>query len=112
VRSPIGRLLARGTQREADGKLMEALRRVELAISEVKVVERREHGVVTDRAVVNKDALVRARRAYIRAIEFVAAVRIEEGTASGRTRGDRKPVADACTRLTHLERKLVELEGL
>lgn len=102
----------KGTQRETDGKLMEVLRRVELALGEVKVVERRDKGQVTDRAVVNKDAIVRARKAYVRATEFVAAVRIEEGTASGRVRSDRKAVADACTRLTHLEKKLVELERL
>jgi hypothetical protein len=112
MRSPVGRMLVKGTQRETDGRLMEVLRRIELALGEVKVIERREKGVVTDRAVVNKDALVRARKAYLRATEFVAAVRIEEGTATGRVRGDRKPVADACTRLTHLEKKLVELERL
>lgn len=108
----MGRLLVRGTERDTDGQLMEMLRRVELALSEVKVVERREKGVVTDRAVVNYDGLIRARRAYTRATEFVAQVRIEEGTASGRVRGDRRPVADACTRLSHLEKKLVELERL
>jgi hypothetical protein len=105
-------MLTHGTQRQTDARLIEALRKVELAIGEVRIVERCYKGKVLDRAVVNRDALVRARRAYIRATEFVAAIRLEEGTASGRVRSDRKPVADACKRLTHLERKLVELEGL
>ena len=112
MRSPVGRMLARGTQRAADSQVAEAIRRVELALGEVRVVERRDKGIVLDRAIVNKDALVRARRAYLRATEFVAAVRIEEGTATGRVKGDRKPVSDACVRLSYLEKKLVELEGL
>lgn len=100
------------TSRRDDAKLLDVIRRVELALGEVRIVERRYKGKVLDSMVVNKDALLRARRVYTRATEYVAEVRLHEGTASGRVVGDRKVVADACTRLRNLERQLVTLEGL
>lgn len=97
-----------------DRALHEWVHKVELAIGEVKVVERRANGVVLDRAVVNKDALLRARRAYRNAVAAVAERRITDGTATGRipiTR-ERQVVVQASTRLKYLERRLAELEGL
>lgn len=93
----------RESNRRDDARITEAIKKVELAIGEVRVVERREHHVVLDRAIVNKDALLRARRAFTRATEFVA------GMAAA---GGRKAIGDAGTRLRHLEKKLVELERL
>lgn len=112
MRSPVGRMLVKDGNRRSDAKLLDVIRRVELALGEVRVVERRYKGKLLDSMVVNKDALLRARRVYTRATEFVAGVRLADGTASGRVVGDRKVVADACTRLRHLERQLVGLESL
>jgi hypothetical protein len=105
-------MLVKDGNRRSDAKLLDVIRRVELALGEVRVVERRYKGTVLDSMVVNKDALLRARRVYTRATEYVAEVRLHEGTASGRVVGDRKVVADACTRLRNLERQLVGLESL
>jgi len=110
--------LARERKRRAkldeDKRLREVVHRVALALGEVKVVERRKDGVVLDRAVANKDALVRARRAYRTAATAIGAVRIAAGTATGRTPLDRerRVVLECMRRLTGLERELTELERL
>jgi hypothetical protein len=104
MKSPVGRMLTKQASRQDDLKLIEVIHRVELAVGEVKVVERRYKGEVLDRAVCNRDALLRARRAYIRATEYVAPLR--------NTVPVRKAVSDATTRLRNLEKQLVELEKL
>jgi len=92
----------------------EAIRKVELALSEVKVVERRHKGVVLDRAVVNRDALVRARRRYLHACQTVAALRLKGGYATGETPLALEPhyLLSACRALATLERQLTALEAL
>lgn len=104
MRSPVGKLLAKDAHRRSDAKLFDVVRKVELALGEVRVVERRYKGAVLDRAVCNHDALIRARRAYIRATEFVAAL--------DKPVPIRKAVSDATVRLRNLEKQLVELEKL
>lgn len=97
-------MLVKGATKLDDLKLIEVIHRIELAVGEVKVVERRYKGEVLDRAVCNRDALLRARRAFIRATEYVATLDKEVPI--------RKAVSDATTRLKNLEKQLVTLEKL
>lgn len=106
MRSPVGKLLARDATRNDDLKLIEVIHRVELALGEVKVVERRYKGELLDSMVVNKDGLLRARRAFQRATEYVAGVVAASGVPV------RKAVSDATVRLRNLEKQLVQLEKL
>jgi hypothetical protein len=93
--------------------MVELLRRVELALGEVFIVERREQGVVTHRAVRNRDALTRARKAYVAACVAIGKVRLEDGTASGHsTHRERASVRTALDKLDQLRRKLEGLEAI
>lgn len=97
---------------EIDVAIREALRRLRLSLAEVKVVERKENKVVTHRAVVNKDAIARARKAYTVAAMLVGKARQADGTTSGPQRPDRLAVKQACDQLNEYQRELAGLEGL
>jgi hypothetical protein len=97
---------------EVDEAVREALNRVRLALSEVKVVERRENKVVTHRAVVNRDALARVRKAYTVAAAVIGKAREADGTAAGPQRPDRLAVRQACQQLEDYQIELARLEGM
>lgn len=110
----MGRVLRKMLRRDEDQSLVEVVHRVALAIGEVKLIERRHQGVVTSRAVANRDALQRARRAYSRAAAAIGQVRVGDGTATGRRPliEERRVVVEQCAKLDALRVKLAELEAL
>ena len=95
-----------------DQEIVEALRRVELAIGEIAITERREKGVVTHRRVRNRDAIARARLAYQRAATLIGEVRVADGTATGARSVERSTVRDAMTRLDRLRGQIEEIEAI
>jgi hypothetical protein len=105
----LGKVVRERDRREVDHAIAEALRRLRLALGEVRVVERKQGGVVTSRRVVNKEALTRAERAYHTAATLVGRARQADGTATGPQRADRAPVRQACETLSGYSRKLDEL---
>ena len=112
MRTPLRRIVRDQDRAEIDVAIQEALRKVRLAMSEVKVVERKKDGKVTHRAVVNKDALDRVRRAYTNASMIVGKARQADGTTEGPQRPDRQSVRLACDQLNQYQRELATLEGL
>jgi len=92
-----------------DQAMTEALRRFELAIGEVHVIERRENKVVTGRIVRNKDALARAKKAYTDVARFLGAMRAKQPTYPTT---DRQAIRNALTRLDALREQLADLESI
>ena len=93
----------------AEERARELVRRVERAVSEVRVVQRVQHGEVLDQRVVNPDAIQRALKEYRLAAIALGQQRHEDGTNQGPMAVDRVWV----TRLTEeLERSWRELDRL
>jgi hypothetical protein len=105
----LGKVVREQERREMDRAIAEALRRVRLALGEVRVVERKQGGVVTGRRVTNKEAIRRAERAYHAAATLVGRARQADGTTTGPQRADRAPVRQACETLSGYSRRLDEL---
>ena len=106
MRTPLRRVVRERDRAEVDGAVREALRRVRLALAEVKVVELKANGVVTHQAVVNKDALGRVRRAYTNAAMLIGKAREADGTTSGAQRPDRQAIRAACQQLDDYQKEL------
>ena len=112
MRTPLRRVVRERDRAEVDVAVREALRRVRLALAEVKVVELKANGVVTHQAVVNKDALGRVRRAYTNAAMLIGKAREADGTTSGAQRPDRQAIRAACQQLDDYQKELARLEGM
>jgi|SRR5262245_14638933 len=110
--TPLKRVVRALDRTEIDEAICEALRRVRLALGEVRVVERRKDHVVTHRTVVNKEAIGRARKAYTTASMLVGKARQADGTTSGPQRRDRRSIENACDTLNEYQRQLADLEGI
>jgi hypothetical protein len=95
---------------DRDQAIAEALHRVELAIGEVRVVERRAGGEVVGRRVVNREALARARKAYWAAATMIGKARSAEGLTVGPQRPMRPPLRRASDRLRELVCQIGRLE--
>lgn len=94
-------------------EVTELLRKVELAIGEVRVVERRQEKVVTHRAITNRDALHRAQRAYTHAATRIGEMRRAATALAGTQRAYRAGfLQGAIERLDTIQRTLVDLEGI
>jgi hypothetical protein len=111
MRTPLRKIMRDQDRAATDQAIGEALRRVRLALGEVRVVERKQNGQVLDRRVVNKDAITRALRAYQAACLVVGKAREADGTTSGPMRPDRLVVKQACERLSEMARELDELKA-
>ena len=90
----------------------EAIRRVQLAMGEVRVVEKKKDGTVIDQRVVNYPAIVRARQAYLAAAKVIGQVRIDEGLASGQKAVVRLGVQAALVKLEECRREIERFQGL
>jgi hypothetical protein len=112
MQTPLRRIVRDRDREEVDHAIGEALRRVRLALAEVKVVERKEDGKVTHQAVVNKDALGRVRRAYTTAAMLIGKARQADGTTTGTPKPDRHAIRAACQQLDDYQRELARLEGM
>ena len=97
---------------ELEAVMTQALKRVQLALSEVKVVTKYRDKIVVSETIANYDAIVRARKVYIEAGEAVGKVR----QLLELTRGDQRPsprlVKAAELRLDEYRRELERLQGL
>src|SRR5262245_52852919 len=103
----------RGRERErAKAAIQAALHRVALALSEVRVVERRRQGEIVGMTVQNPDGLGRGRLAYQTASEIVGTVRQLDGTTVGSQQPDRPLVREASAALDRLWVEISRLEGL
>jgi hypothetical protein len=111
MKTPLRKIMREESRAGIDLAIGEALRRVRLALGEVRVVQRKKDGVVVDSRVVNPDALQRARRAYMSAAEIVGKARQLDGTTTGPQKPDRITVRTACEQLDGYVRELVELES-
>lgn len=110
VKTPLRRVVRERDRAAVDEAVREALRRVRLALAEVKVVERKVDGVVTHRVVVNQDAIGRVRRAYTTAAAVIGKAREADGTVAGPPRPDRLAVRQACQQLADYQKELARLE--
>jgi len=102
-------IMKRRTRLNADQQMEQAIHAFELALAEVRVIERRAQGVVTHRAIANRDALDRAKNAYARAAVAVDAVRIEEVEREGRAATVRIGIQRALERLVDARVRLEDL---
>ena len=98
--------------RTKDEVVVEALRRLELAISEVRVVERKKEGQVVSETVANLDALPRAKQAYQTTALLIGKARQLDGTALGTPQADRPFIVKAMERLEEYRQQLARLETL
>lgn len=101
--------MKRMTRENADQYMDRAIHDFELALGEVRVIERREKGEVTHRAISNKDAIERAKTAYVRASTAVETVRIEEAGAEDAGTRRRAGLRNAIARLDLARARLNEL---
>ena len=104
-----GRMMKATTHHEL---MAEALKKVELAISEIKVIKRYKEKVVIGEKVVNHDAVVRARKAYLEAARAVGTVRQLAGLTQGEQRPSGRVVAGAVAKLEEYRVELERLQGL
>jgi len=100
------------TREELEELMAQALNRVRLALSEVKVVTKYKDKKVVSEGIANHDAIVRARKQYVEAATAVGKIR----QLLGMTRGDQRPspkvVKAAELRLDEYRRELERLQGL
>jgi hypothetical protein len=112
MKTPLGRIVRERERSDVDHAIGEALRRVRLAIGEVRVVERKQDGQVLSRAVVNKDALQRAQRTYMAACALVGKARQADGTTAGPRRPDRLSIRQAEETLAGYAHQIAGFLGL
>jgi len=97
---------------ESEHLMTQALKRVQLALSEVKVITRYKDKKIVYEGIANHDAVVRARKVYIEAGEAVGKVRQLLGLTRGEQRPSPKVVRAAELRLDEYRRELERLQAL
>jgi hypothetical protein len=113
MKVPLGRIMAMRGRSEADKVMREAVQRLRLAISEVRVVEQRKDGKVVNQTVTNYAGIVRARQAYMAAANVIGRVRREEEGTTGKPRVVLRPgIQAAVDQLEECRREIERLQGL
>jgi hypothetical protein len=107
VKVPLGRIMAMRERVDGDKVLREAIQRLRLAISEIRVVERWKDKQLVSRTVANQAAIVRARQVYLATVKVIEQVRQEEPLL-----GTRPGIQAALVELEKCRQEIERLQGL
>ena len=97
---------------EAEKLMAQALKRVQLAMSEIKVKEQWKDRKLVNAIVLNHDAIVRARGKYAEAAHAIGVVRQLRGLTVGPQRPEGRVLKDAEEQLDYYRRELERFQAM